>query len=226
MLGKKYYIEFVGQHTSGKTRTIREIVDQGLLHPKKVIYPQKLDRSIWGFYLALPFIVIKQISHLWFLLRWLSKYTKWSWINYHSSIRHIWKMILLHPYYERFEFDIWMKDDMLHLLPRLNFQDGVDVENAFSIFFKHFSYLYDGLVYVDIPYEVMQDRFSQRFKNRDHKRKSNRQPVYERAFAQNQILKKLLQEQTIVPFLIISGTEDLQDNAHKVVSFIKEKVCK
>lgn len=222
---KKYYVEFVGQHTAGKTTIIRHIVDNGLLEPKIAIYPQKIKRSKIHFAICLPMLALKNIRNTFFILWFLMRHTKWSWINYHSTGRHLLKMVLLHPYYsEKFDFEIWMKDDMLHLLPRLQFRKNVKVKELFQKYFSHFSKIYDGIVFVDLPYDVMKARFQSRFKNRNLRRMKNRTPVYERAYQQNLILKEVISEQKDVPYLIISGTEEPADNAKKVVEFVKQNV--
>lgn len=221
----KYYIEFVGQHTAGKTKTIHEIVDNNLLFPNTAIYPQKIKRSRLHFYFYLSIIFIKNINNFLFVLLYLLVNTKWSWINYHSSDRHLIKMVLLHPYYSGLKgFDTWMKDDMLHLLPRLEFKKDLNVKDKLEKFFDKFSYLYDGIVYIDLPYEVMRQRFEDRFQNRDKNRKENRGPVYERAFKQNIILKDIICNQNKIPYLIIDGTQNISENADKVVKFIKSNI--
>lgn len=222
---RKYYVEFVGQHTAGKTITIKEIVDSELLAPKVAVYPQKIKRSQFNFILALPLLVIKHINDLYFVIKFLVLYTSWSWINYHAVGRHLLKMVLLHPYYcENYDFDIWFKDDMLHLLPRLQFNKNINVEDIFKTYFFHFSDLYDGIVYIDLPYEVMIKRFENRFRTRDVRRRENRTPVYERAFRQNLILRKVISEQKNIPFLILDGTDVISDNAKKVAEFVKTYV--
>lgn len=221
---RKYYIEFVGQHTAGKTSTIHDIVDNELLEPKVAIYPQNIQRSRLHFFLSLPILVLQNLRHLWFMVHFLSRYGEWSWINYHAAGRHLMKMVILHPYYKRFDFDIWMKDDMLHLLPRIAFRRTVDVEGVFREFFTHFSYLYDGIVYLNLSYDIMQQRFRSRFTVRPDKRRRSREPVYERAFIQNEILKRMLTEQTQVPVLVLDGADEVHKNSLQTVEFVKEIV--
>ncbi|MEX0917675.1 MAG: hypothetical protein WDZ93_00810 [Candidatus Paceibacterota bacterium] len=225
MRSKQYYVEFVGQHGAGKTRTIHEIVNRDMLAPYAAVYPQQLQRSRVHFACSVPLLLVLHIRHVWFVGRFLLQYAKWNWINYHAAARHLIKMVVLHPYYEsRFDFDIWMKDDMLHLLPRIEFQDGVEVIAVFRKYFNHFAYRYNGVVYIELPYDVMMQRFEQRFRARDPKRKENRTPVYERAFQQNKLLKQVLTEQTLVPVLVIDGTHDVSDNAQQVVAFIRTHI--
>jgi len=225
MKERKHYIEFVGQHTAGKTVTIHEIVDKSLLAPMQSVYPQQLKRRKIHFALMLPVLFVQNFIHFWFAVIFLLRYTKWNWTNYHAVGRHLLKMVLLHPYYEKhFEFDVWMKDDMLHLLPRIEFRRSVDTEVVLTKFFKHFAYLYEGIVYLDLPYEEMKRRFEERFKERSESRRANREKVYERAFEQNKILKKILVEQKQVPVLLLSGTESTEQNATESAEFIR-KVC-
>lgn len=226
MKRRKYYFEFVGQHTAGKTTIIRDIVDGDYLSPYVSIYPQLVTRSRGFFWLHLPILFFKNIPHLWFLLRFSLRYAKLNWINFHAVGRHLWKMIILHPYFERFDFDIWMKDDLLHLLPRIEFKNSTNssVKSSFKLFFDHFKYLYDGIVYVDLPYDVMQERFFNRFKDRSRLRRASRTPVYERAFTQNILLKEILLEQEIVPVLVIRGTDSIDTNRESVVNFIKKYI--
>ena len=77
-------------------------------------------------------------------------------------------MIILHPYYYRYDFDVFLKDDMLHMLQRVMFKKKVNLEEAFREYLMHFIYLYDGLIYVDIEPEVMWRRFKERFPGRSH----------------------------------------------------------
>lgn len=225
MKNSKYYIEFVGQHTAGKTSILKHIVDQDLLKPLVAIYPQKVKRSQFHFWFSLPWLVLKNLNDLFFVSGFFLRHTKFSWINYHAAWRHLLKMVILHPYYERYNFDIWMKDDMLHLLPRIDFKKNVDVRVCLEKFFKRFESRYDGLVYVDLPYEIMQKRFLVRFDDRPKSRKKSRGPVYERSFQQTLLLKEILLDQKSIPVLVIDGTEDISDNAKKAASFIKAKVC-
>jgi len=224
MKRKKKYIEFTGPHTAGKTSIIHEIVDNDLLKPLSVIYPQKIKRSSILFALALPWVAICNFRHLLFLKFFWLRYVKLNFINYHSVGRHLFKMILLHPYYERYDFDVWLKDDMLHLLPRIDFRKGVDVDTVLRKFFMHFAYLYDGIVYVDIPETVMKERFDSRFEGRSSWRIKSRIPVYKRSYVQGQVLKNILVGQKCVPVLCINGTDEIQKNAHHVEDFIKKEI--
>ncbi len=220
----KKYIEFVGQHTAGKTSTIHRIVDGDMLRPLVAMYPQKIKRSNTHLTLSLPTLFVQSFGDLFFLAKFMFRFTKLSPINYHAVWRHLFKMVLLHRYYQHYDFDIWMKDDMLHLLPRSAFRSGVDVRHAFGKFFAHFAYLYDAIIYIDLPKDVMLQRFSSRFSNRSRRRRKSREPVYERAFEQNKILKRVLFEQSEVPVLEISGTNGVEENAVEVVEFINKIV--
>lgn len=224
MKKRPYYIEFVGQHTAGKTTVIKAVVDGSLLSPLLAIYPQKLVRSRANFYWQLIPLLLKHSKNFLFVVYFLLTYAKWSWINYHAVGRHLLKMVILHPYYEDNNFDLWMKDDMLHLLPRLELRSWVDSEKIFRMFFEHFASVYDGIVYMDISYTVMQDRFKDRFSSRPVKRRRSRGPVYERAFVQNQVLKKVLLGQTVVPVLLLDGTSPVSENAQLVKEFIEKNI--
>ena len=218
----KLYIEFVGQHTAGKTTVIQDIVDRGLLEPKIAIYPQKIKRSRINFIIRLPFLFLSNIFDIFFIFKFLLCNVKFNWTNYHSAGRHMWKMVILHPYFLKFDFDVWMKDDLLHLLPRLEFKKNVDVYSALTMFFEHFEHWYDGLVFIDLPYEEMKIRFDKRFENRTEHRRTNRAEVYERAFAQNILLKGILQRQVRTPILILDGNADVKVKSAQVVEFIQD----
>ncbi|MCB9811689.1 hypothetical protein H6783_02150 [Candidatus Nomurabacteria bacterium] len=226
MKGRPYYIEFVGQHTAGKTTIIHAIVDGGLLEPRIAVYPQQLRRARWHFVLSLPLLILTNAHHLLFVAAFFVGKAKWQWTNYQDVARHIFKMVLLHPYYHRYQFDIWMKDDMLHFLPRILFREGIGIEKAFLQFFDHFAFLYDGLVFVEIPHAVMQERFAARFKTQSQQRKTTREPIYEHAFAQNVALLQVLKQQSKVPLLILDGCRETKENTMRVVSFINSEVIK
>lgn len=134
----------------------------------------------------------------------------------------MWKMVILHPYFLKFDFDVWMKDDLLHLLPRLEFKKNVDVCFALTMFFEHFEHRYDGLVFINLSYEEMKIRFDKRFENRTERRRKNRAEVYERAFAQNILLKDILHRQARVPTLILEGNADVKVKSAQVVEFIQD----
>lgn len=220
----KIYIEFVGQHTAGKTTVIRDIVDRGLLEPQKAIYPQIIKKSRIHFFLKLPQLFFNNIFDLIFITLFFLRHANFTWTNYHSSGRHMWKMVILHPYYSKFDFDIWMKDDLLHLLPRIEFRENVDVYFAFQRFFNRFSHLYSGLIYIELPYQKMKSRFNIRFENRSPRRRANRAAVYERAYTQNFILKRILLEQSQIPILVLDGLSDVESKSAQVVRFISEKI--
>ena len=98
-------------------------------------------------------------------------------------------MVILHDFYKRFEFDVWLKDDMLHLLPRIQFRDKVDIYEGFLQYFLHFKGIYAGIIYITLDEELMQARFEARFSKRPKHRKISRKPLYSRVFRQNEILK-------------------------------------
>jgi len=217
----KLYIEFVGQHTAGKTTVIHDIVDRGLLEPRKATYPQKVKRSRIDFAFRLPLLLLINIFDVIFILKFLIVNVKFNWNNYHSAGRHMWKMVILHPYFLKFDFEVWMKDDLLHLLPRLEFKKNVDIHSALTIFFNHFKNWYDGLVFIELPYEDMKARFEIRFANRSERRRVNRAEIYDRAFAQNILLKDVLLRQTNVPILVLDGNSAVDVKSAQVVAFIK-----
>ena len=77
------------------------------------------------------------------------------------------------------------------------------------------------MVFIDLPYEDMKTRFDKRFENRTERRRTNRAEVYERAFAQNILLKDVLHRQTCIPILILDGNADVKVKSAQVVEFIK-----
>lgn len=225
MSHKHTYIEFVGQHSAGKTTTIQQIVDKHLLAPLDATYPQKLKRNQLHFLASLPLLFIQNTRHTWFLMRFLLRNAKRNWINYHAVARHLFKMIALHPYYDKmFAFDVMLKDDMLHLLPRIEFRDGVDVAGAFTTFVSHFAHRYNGLVYMEVSYEKMKERFEERFQERPRSRRKSREQVYERAYKQNKILKRVLLEQREIPILVLNGEDAINENTEKVTHFIRTNI--
>ena len=159
---KKYYVEFVGAHGSGKTFTYHAITKQNLMAPYKALYPGQVRRPKLHFALKWPFIAIKNIRHIIFLICFFFRYAQARQINF-KVLRSLMKMIVLHPYYYRYDFDVFLKDDMLHMLQRIMFKKKVNLEEAFREYLMHFIYLYDGLIYVDIEPEVMWRRFKKRF---------------------------------------------------------------
>ena len=225
MTQKRTYVEFVGMHTSGKTTIIKEIVHSSLLEPLCAVYPQKLERRRLHFAFSLPRVFISEFRNIWFVFFFLLRYAKWHWTNYHAAGRHLLKMVLLHPYYEKnFAFDVWMKDDMLHLLPRIEFRKGVDVSRVLREFFEHFAYRYDALVYVEVQYTQIQKRFEERFKMRPAALRENRIVVYKRAHSQNKILKEVLLAQKKVPVLELDGRDSISSNAKKAALFIRNTI--
>lgn len=225
MSHKHTYIEFVGQHSAGKTTTIHYLVDQRLLKPLRAVYPQQLKRNQMHFIGMVPFLFVQNIQHAWFLSRFLLRNAELNWINYHAVARHLFKMIILHPYYDKtFSFDVMLKDDMVHLLPRIAFRKDVNIELALREFISHFAYRFDGLVYMEVPYAKMKERFEERFQARPHSRKKSREPVYERAYEQNKVLKQVLLEQRKIPVLVLSGEDAIEENAEKVADFIRTNI--
>ena len=224
MKKKPHYVEFVGQHTAGKTSTIQAIVDNEMLAPIAAMYPQQITRNNWHFYSVLPFLCVRQLPSLLFVLHFMLRYGSWRYTNYHAVGRHLIKMVVLHPYYERFPADVWFKDDMLHLLPRIQFRPTVDVRRVLEKYVEHFMQRYDGLVFIDVAVDVMRERFAERFKDRPTARREDRRIVYERAYTQNLFLKEILQNQTSVPVLFLEGEQSIEANAAAVVAFVREKV--
>jgi len=219
----KYYVEFVGAHGAGKTFIYHSIAKQQLLSPYKSIYPGQVKRPKVHFFLSLPVLIVKNIRHIVFVISFFVRYAQAKTINL-RVLRSLVKMILLHPYYYRFDFNIFLKDDMLHMLQRIMFKASVQIEGAFQEYFMHFAYLYDGLVFVDIESEVMRERFKDRFPGRSDSFKNTRKVIHERALRQSQILRKVLATQNLIPFIALDGHNDVQVNAQKVVLFINQKV--
>jgi len=219
-----YYIEFVGQHTAGKTTTLCKVVDEECLSPYTAFYPQQIHRSAIDFAFSMPMIIFQNMRHLFFVILFFCRYAKWHWTNYRNVGRHLMKQVILHPYYDKFDFDIWLKDDMLHLLPRILFKNGVDVATALQEYFNHFSYLYDGIVYMDISREDMQKRIENRLVNRPVQRRRDLKIIYERTFCQNILLRQVLKDQKSVPCLFLNGNGDLQKNVEAVSDFIRVNI--
>ena len=220
---KKYYVEFVGAHGSGKTYTYHAVTKQNLMAPYRAIYPGQVRRPKLHFALRWPFIAIKNIRHIIFLIGFFLRYAQARRINF-KVLRSLVKMIILHPYYYRYDFDVFLKDDMLHMLQRVMFKKKVNLEEAFREYLMHFIYLYDGLIFVDIEPEVMWMRFKERFPGKSHSFKKMRANIHERAWQQSQILRRVITSQTAVPYLVLEGGDNVQDNAQKVVSFVSQKI--
>ncbi len=159
---KKYYIEFAGAHGAGKTFTYHAIAKQQLLKPYKSIYPGQVKRPRLHFMMNCPIIAIKNIFHILFVLSFFYQYAQLNLLNF-KVLRVLIKMIILHPYYYRFDFNVFLKDDMLHMIQRIIFKKKVDLEKVFYEYLIHFSYLYDGLIFVDIDEKIMRNRFKKRF---------------------------------------------------------------
>ncbi len=220
---KKYYVEFVGAHGSGKTFTYHAITKQNLMAPYKAMYPGQVRRPILHFALTWPIIAIGNIQHITFLIVFFLRYAQMGHINF-KVLRALVKMIILHPYYYRYDFDVFLKDDMLHMLQRIEFKKKVNLEKAFHEYLMHFIYLYDGLIYVDIAPEVMWGRFKKRFPGRSASFKEGRAAIHERAWQQSRTLRQVIITQTAVPFLVLEGNNNVHENAQKVVSFLKQKI--
>ena len=223
------YVEFVGQHKAGKTTTLRHIVEESYFEKYNAIHPHlpEYSRSKWHFALWVPLLALRQVRHIVFLTWFFLCYAKMSKVNYRHVWFHLVKMIILHPYYERtFDFDLWFKDDMLHLLPRIVFKDKVDPKKAFAVYFKHFSYLYDGVVYLDIDWESLEKRLAARKKRDPDWDLESRMPIYEHAFEQQPAMRKMLEKQEEVPVLILDANEEVERNAQKVKDFVIEEVMK
>lgn len=135
-------------------------------------------------------------------------------------------MIILHPYYNRFNFNVLLKDDMLHMIQRIIFRKGLDIEDLFHKYFIHFAYLYDGLIFVDIDPKVMNERFKKRFPGRSKKFIKSRKIIHERVKVQSKMLREVIRSQKIVPYLIINGNNKVSKNAANVVSFFNKKIIK
>jgi len=220
---KKYYVEFTGAHGAGKTFTYHAITKQQLLKPYKALYPGQVQRPAVHFALSWPALAIKNIRHIIFVIGFFVRYAQMRQINF-KVLRVLIKMIILHPYYYRFDFDVFLKDDMLHMLQRIMFKMNVEIEKAFREYLMHFIYLYNGLIYVDIEPEVMRERFKQRFLGKSDSFKNTRAVIHERVRQQSQMLRRVVTTQTAVPYLVLDGSDDVQKNAQKVVSFVNQKI--
>ena len=220
---KKYYIEFVGAHGAGKTYTYHVIAKQQLLKPYQSLYPGQVKRPRIHFALSCFIISVKNIKNLVFVITFFLKNAQINLINF-KVLRSLIKMIILHPYYFRFNFNFLLKDDMLHMLQRIIFKPSINIENVFYQYFTHFSYLYDGLVFVDISTKIMKERFKKRFPGKSENFKKSRKKIHERVKKQSINLRKIVTLQTIVPYLIIDGNDDVNKNAQKIITFIKNEI--
>ena len=216
----KYYFEFVGAHGAGKTLTYHAITKQNLLSPHIAIYPGQVRRPKLHFSLSWPFIAVKNFNKLMFVFIFFLKYTAWSPVNF-RVLRSLLKMVVLHPYYERFGHDVLLKDDMLHMLQRIVFRPNTDIFKAIDSYFLTFAYRYNGLIFVNISPEIMWDRFKRRFPGKSENFREVRRVIHERALNQSQVLRQVITTQKAVPYLILDGGDDPSQNAAKVVSFIK-----
>ncbi len=222
---QKYYIEFVGAHSAGKTSAYHAIALQNMLTPHRAIYPGQIHRSWLHFALSIPSIAIRNSKDLFFIILFFLLHARWCGINY-RVMRSLLKMVILHPYYYRFDFDIFLKDDMLHLLPRIIFKNGTNLEHVMRVYFMHFIHLYDGLIYIDITPELMRERFRKRFSEKSVSFQESRQCIHERVLKQNVALRNVIVNQNRVPYLLLNGARDPQENAQKVVDFIHEYIIK
>jgi len=152
-----------------------------------------------------------KIFYLFFIFKFFTHNVKFNWTNYHTAVRHMWKMII--PYFLKFDFEVWIKDDMLHILPRLESRQIVDVSCALKKFFNYFAKWCDGLIYIGLPYEDINARFDRHSENRPQNRKANRAEIYERAYAQIMLLKDVLLKQTTIPVFVLDGNSDLDDKS-------------
>ena len=220
---RKYYIEFVGAHGAGKTYTYHEITKKQLLKPYKSFFPGQVNRPKLHFAFNCPSIVLKNLKHILFVISFFYKYSKTKLLNF-KVCRVLIKMIILHTYYYRYDFNIFLKDDMLHMIQRIIFKNDVDVDEVFDQFFSHFSYLYDGLIFVDISTKKMEERFKKRFPGKSENFKKSRKKIHERVKKQSANLRKIITLQNIVPYLIVNGNDDVNKNAQKIITFIKNEI--
>ena len=224
-LDKRYYIEFIGAHGAGKTHTYHKIAKQQLLKPYKSLYPGQVKRPRFHFLINCPLIAVKNIKHIFFVTGFFIRYAEVTLMNF-KVLRTLIKMIILHPYYDRFNFNVFLKDDMLHMIQRIVFRLNLNVEKLFCEYFTHFNYLYDGLIFVDIEKSVMHERFKKRFPGKSQNFIETRRIIHDRVEAQSKILRKVITSQTVVPYLLIDGNENVHKNAENVVKFINQKIIK
>ena len=135
-------------------------------------------------------------------------------------------MIILHPYYNRFNFNVLLKDDMLHMIQRIIFRTDLNVKNLFRKYFIHFAHLYDGLIFVDIDTKVMNERFKNRFPGKSKRYIRSRKIIHDRVKVQSKMLREVIISQKIVPYLIINGNDKVSKNAANFVSFFNKKIIK
>ncbi len=224
-LKKKYYIEFIGAHGAGKTHTYHAIAKQQLLGPYTSLYPGQVHRPKFNFLINCPLIVLKNIKHILFVVSFFLKYAQIRLINF-KVLRTLIKMIILHPYYNRFNFNVFLKDDMLHMIQRIIFKMDLNIEKLFHEYFMHFIYLYDGLIFVDIENKVMHERFKKRFSGKSQNFIMSRKIIHDRVKSQSKMLRKVITSQSLVPYLVINGNEKVSKNAQNVVTFINKKIIK
>ena len=224
-LDKKYYVEFTGAHGAGKTYTYHVIAKQQLLRPYISLYPGQVQRPRFHFLMSCPVIALKNIKHILFVVSFFLRYAKICLINF-KILRTLIKMIILHPYYNRFNFNILLKDDMLHMIQRIIFKIDLNVEKLFREYFLHFTYLYDGLIFVDIDTEIMHERFKKRFPGRSKSFIRSRKIIHDRVKVQSEMLREVITSQTIVPYLLINGNDKVSKNAENVIKFINKKIIK
>lgn len=224
-LDKKYYVEFAGAHGAGKTHTYHVIAKQQLLKPYISLYPGQVQRPRFHFLMSCPVIALKNIKHILFVVSFFLQYAKICLINF-KILRTLIKMIILHPYYNRFHFNVLLKDDMLHMIQRIIFKKDLNVEKLFRKYFLHFTYLYDGLIFVDIDTEVMRERFKKRFPGKSKNFIRSRKIIHDRVKVQSEMLREVITSQTIVPYVLINGNDKVSKNVENVVTFIKKKIIK
>ncbi len=226
---KKYYVEFVGQHGAGKSTTYRYLVDNKLLSDVVSVYPHLLGkRSRLRFFLLLPFIFLTLWRDWVFLIHFAWRYTSVSVWNCREVYLYLIKMLILHKYYQlTYTFDVWYKQDMLHLLPRLRWRSGVSPELAFASFFHHFKSRYNGIVFIDIDWREVEKRYwAKRYLYLSQEERKERLEMYRYAYSQQNYMKEVLLKQDEVPVLVLDGFEDVTVKAKCVADFILNKVLK
>ena len=75
-------------------------------------------------------------------------------------------------------------------------------------------------------WKVCSRRFKYRFQGKSESFKNIRKLIHERAFHQSKILRKVISSQNLTPFILVDGTNDLQMNSDKIISFINNKIIR
>ena len=216
---RKYYFEFVGAHGAGKTYTYHKLCKTDLLLPQKAIYPGQVKRNSLHFYLSCPIIALQLRRDIVFIISFFIRNAELKLSNL-RVLRSLLKMSILHSYYQRFEFDILLKDERLHLLQRIYFRKATFIKKEFLNFLSYFKNIYDGIIFVSIDQAIMHARFTSRFPGKSQQFKENRASIHEHAFRQSQIMREILTEQSFIPCLFIDGGDDSNINAEAAKSFI------